>query len=137
MGGSRDFLKILRGRPRISGVSYFGPPPPRKVRPVFAELRQFQGNPTKRRKPTVREMTRFLVFAGEHRDPLQTLRDLRRIRGAEYSPSRTAKAQFAPNSDRPREIRVNGANPRRRPCGTGRDLLGADADRGRLPKGAF
>ena len=54
VGGSRDFLKILRGRPRISGVSYFGPPPPRKVRPVFAELRQIQRNPIKWRRPTVR-----------------------------------------------------------------------------------
>ena len=31
-GGSRDFLKILRGRPRIRGVAYFAPP--RHVGPV-------------------------------------------------------------------------------------------------------
>ena len=49
---SRDFLKVLRNRPRIRGVAYFAPPS--HVEAAFAEFRQLPGNQSKWRQPAAR-----------------------------------------------------------------------------------
>ena len=79
---SRDFLKIVRNRPRARRVAYFAQP--HQVGPVSAEFRQIQSNPSKWRKPTAWAIWQFLRFAWKSRDFLKILRIRPRIRGAAY-----------------------------------------------------
>ena len=92
-GKPRDFLKIIRNRPRIRGVAYY--PPPLHVGPVFAEIRQIPGNQSEWRRPTVKgDMAQFLGVVGAPRDFLKILRGRPRMRDVAYFARRATQESF-------------------------------------------
>ena len=76
---SRDFLKILRNRPRTRGVAYFTLP--RHVWRVFSEFREIRVNGA---NPPLGGLDQFLRFAGKSRDFLKIICDRPRISGVAY-----------------------------------------------------
>ena len=109
---SRDFWKILCNRARARGVEYFDTP--LQAGPVLSESRQIPKNPSKWRKPTARET--WIIFLDSPRNLEISGRSYaigHGSAGSHISPHRSKQVPFSPNSDRSREIRVNGANPPR------------------------